>query len=94
MKYSFKYSSQFKRDLKRIKKQSLSNYKSLTTFLVLLENHGVDGIPPKHKPHPLKGNYKGTLEAHVKPDLLVVWFQFNDRMEIELVRCGSHSDLF
>lgn len=32
---------------------------------ILVEN---GKIPPKYKPHKLKGNYKGYWECHIEPD--------------------------
>ena len=30
-------------------------------------------LEPKHKDHPLVGNFKGCRECHIKPDLLLVY---------------------
>lgn len=46
------------------------------------------------KPHKLIGNYKGCLECHIMPDLLIIWEQDEKEMEIYLLDIGSHSDLF
>jgi mRNA interferase YafQ len=80
--------------LKKIKKRSLKDFQLTKDFILLLEDGGVEAIPVINKPHKLKGNYQGTLEAHIKPDLLIIWFQFNELNQIELARCGTHSDLF
>ncbi len=59
-----------------------------------LETSGVAGIDKKHKPHKLSGNYKDNWEAHIKPDMLIIWFEVTQENEIVLVRAGSHADLF
>jgi mRNA interferase YafQ len=87
-------SSQFKNDLKKIKKRSAKDFDFLSKFVILLQNGGVEQIPSLNKPHKLKGNYKGTWESHIKPNLLIIWFQFNEFNQIELARCGTHADLF
>ena len=47
------------------------------------------------RPHKLTGNYKGHLECHILPNLLIIWLQYDEEQnEIYLVRVGSHSELF
>ena len=87
------YTNQFKRDYKREKKSS--NNRDLDSKLVeLLDLLGSDILLPKRfRDHALKGEYSGTRECHVKPDLLLIYFKSNETL-ITLVRLGSHSDLF
>lgn len=92
--YEIRYKGQFKKDLKRIKKRSVADFESVRKFVKLLQQSGFDGIPPKNKPHSLKGNFKGHYEAHIKPDLLIIWLEDNNTLTLELVRSGTHSDLF
>lgn len=49
-------------------------------------------MPEKHHDHALTGNWAGFRECHIKPDLLLIYSVENG--EIELVRIGSHSELF
>jgi len=60
-------------------------------ILVMLKNE--QPIPARYNPHILKGDYKGCMECHVQGDFLLVWFD-ESRDIIELVRLGSHSELF
>ena len=46
----------------------------------------------KNKDHSLSGNYSGFRECHILPDWLLV-YRYNGEY-LELVRTGSHSDLF
>ena len=46
------------------------------------------------KPHLLIGNYKGCMECHIEPDLLLIWEQDDTEKTIMLDRIGSHSELF
>jgi mRNA interferase YafQ len=66
----------------------------ITDFLTLLEQNGALGIERKYHPHKLSGKYKDSWEAHIKPDLLIIWFEIINDNEILLLRDGSHSDLF
>jgi len=49
-------------------------------------------LPEKYRDHPLKGNLKGLRDCHLRPDMVVI-YACSDTM-IELVRVGSHSELF
>lgn len=87
-------SNQFKKDVKVLKKRSAKNGDLLGDFLAILQESGVAGIDKKYRPHKLLGNYKDNWEAHIKPDLLIIWFEITEKGEIILIRAGSHSDLF
>ncbi|MCM4173644.1 type II toxin-antitoxin system YafQ family toxin [Arenibacter sp. TNZ] len=91
--YKLVISTKFKKDLKRIVKNPTD--KELTiAVLKLLKEKGVSGIPNEMKPHKLKGNYRNNWECHIRPDLLIIWYQIEAPNIINLVRIGSHSDLF
>jgi mRNA interferase YafQ len=85
---------QFKKDIKTVKKRSKKNTDLLINFLELLQKEGANGLDKKYRPHKLSGNYKDNWEAHIKPDLLLIWFEITEQNEIILLRTGSHSDLF
>lgn len=91
--FQLKYSTSFKKDLKGISKQP-QKFKKITEVLSILKNKGVSGIPKKMKPHLLTGNYKGALECHIEPDLLIIWVEYEEEKEISLLRLGSHAELF
>lgn len=91
--YKLLLTTQFKKDLKKIKKHT-SDFNLTTNVLHLLQGFGVKGIPKTMKPHKLKGNYADNWECHIKPDLLIIWFQIEEDKSITLIRIGSHSDLF
>ncbi len=83
-------SAQFKKDYKRYRHDSQKK-EALKDVLNLLVNE--QPIPQKYKPHTLKGDYKGCMECHIENDYLLVWID-NKNNVIELVRLGSHSELF
>ena len=86
--------NQFKKDVRVIKRRSRNDAELLIVFLTELEKNGAAGLDKKFRPHKLSGIYKNNWEAHVKPDLLIIWFEITEQMEIILLRIGSHSDLF
>lgn len=88
--YTLKITSQFKKDLKRIQNNA-TKIKHLKEVLQLLERDGT--LPERFKPHKLVGDYEGFMECHVENDLLLIWLNLEE-MTINLVRLGSHSELF
>jgi len=85
-----KPSSQYKRDYKRIRNNP-NKVEKLNQILKILANE--EPIPQENNPHMLSGNYKGYMECHIESDFLLIWFDPNTD-QIDLVRLGSHSDLF
>jgi mRNA interferase YafQ len=73
--YQIHYTGQFKKDLKLIKKRSVSEFESLRIMVSLIEAGGHQAIPQKNKLHQLSGNYAKHWECHVLPDLLLIWLQ-------------------
>lgn len=81
--------SQFKRDVRRMKKQAkdMSKLKEVIQKIV-----GGEELEARYRDHVLVGQYKGTRECHVEPDWLLIYELAPD--EVVLIRTGSHSDLF
>jgi mRNA interferase YafQ len=82
--------TQYKKDFKRYRHQPKKIEKVLEV-VKMLEN-GVE-IPQNYKPHPLTGNYTGCMECHIEGDFLLIWIDEEANI-VELVRLGSHSELF
>lgn len=82
--------SQFKKDYKRFKNDK-EFIKTLMNVVMLLAD-GKD-IPEEYNPHPLKGNWKNYMVCHIESDTLLICFDMEHDI-IELVRLGSHSELF
>lgn len=80
--------SQFKKDFKRIKSfpKKVAAFKHIADLLI-----NDIPIPKEFKPHMLSGDYIGCMECHVENDFLLIWI---DGDIIDLVRIGSHSELF
>ena len=87
-----RYSGQFKKDIKKIKKSGDKDMEKLKTVVRKL----VDGTPleSRYHDHPLTGNLKGHRDCHIEPDWILLYRIDKERQEITFVRTGSHSDLF
>lgn len=83
-------STQYRKDLKRIRNNP-QKAQALLELLRVLENELP--IPAKYKPHTLISDYAGCLECHIQGDFLLIWFD-RDTGDIDLVRLGSHAELF
>ena len=88
--------TQFKKDLKRIKKRGLDlnslKFVSLKFVLDIIQKQ--ETLPLKYKDHALVGNYKGFRECHIEPDWLLIYTISNEKLILTAARTGSHSDLF
>lgn len=83
------YTSQFKQDYKRVKKQGF-DLKKLELVIGKLANR--EDIEQKYRDHPLKGKLKGHRECHIEPDWLLIYRIDGD--ELLLAGTGSHAYLF
>ena len=50
-------------------------------------------LPVANRDHPLSGAWKGYRDCHLKPDLVLI-YRKPDPNTLDLVRLGSHSELF
>ncbi|HHV85880.1 MAG TPA: type II toxin-antitoxin system YafQ family toxin [Petrimonas sp.] len=91
--YILLYSTRFKKDYKKLALQP-EKLEAIKNTLTMLFQNGYAAIPATIRPHKLSGNYKGCLECHILPDLLLTWEQYEVEKEILLIRIGSHSELF
>jgi len=85
------YTSCFRRDLKRMKKQGKEIHK-LVEVVEWLANDIV--LAPKYRDHALSGNYSGFRECHIEPDWLLIYQLDNENIVLVVSRAGTHSDLF
>jgi len=84
------WTSQFKKDYKRARKQgrSLKELKRIANQLVCGEE-----LNAKHKDYSLKGfGKKVHRECHIKPDWLLIYRIEQDA--VVFIRTGTHSELF
>ncbi len=86
------YSSQFKKDLKKIVSQG-KNIDELDVVIKLLQQD--IPLPAKYKDHPLKGDFKGARDCHINPDWVLIYKKPKGDLQIlSLIRTGSHSELY
>ena len=83
------YTTQFKKDYKKIKRQNKDVTKLETVVRMLV---GGRPLEPKYKDHSLTGNWKGHRDCHLAPDWLVIYRKTDTDLYLE--RTGSHSELF
>lgn len=88
----FDTSTAFRRDYKRLIRTSRypdfeDRFQELAHFLLTGRV-----LPPKYKEHKLLGKFVGCHECHMAPDLLLI-YRYKPNF-VELIRLGSHSELF
>ncbi len=91
MKYEVKFTTQFKKDLKKAQKQG----KDIEKLFTVIEKLACgEPLEKKYRDHDLSGNYNGCRECHIEPDWLLIYEIYNDVLVLMLYRVGSHSELF
>ena len=92
-KYQIKYTSDFKKNYKKIKKQDKDVEK-----LKVVVSKLADGLEleEKYKNHMLTDSkyYKNCGECHIEPDWLLVYRYIDNELILVLIATGSHSELF
>ncbi len=90
--YSLNFTNQFKKDYAKCKARNWDLKLIEEAFEILTET----GDLPKdiYKTHPLSNNWKGHNDSHIKPNWLLIWTPANEDNEINLVRTGTHPDIF
>ncbi|EKA3901885.1 type II toxin-antitoxin system YafQ family toxin [Vibrio cholerae] len=88
--YSLEYSTQFKKDFKKITIMPISDIIEVGNIISKLQRG--EKLDPKNVDHPLTGGWVGFRDCHVKPDLVLIYRIFDGLLQ--LARIGSHSDLF
>ena len=81
--------TQFKRDLKLIKKRGKDTSKLRTLISLLIKD---EPIPLFYNDHALKGNWKHHRDSHLEPDWLLIYKIDGD--DIYFIRTGTHADIF
>ena len=91
MKYIVKFTAGFQKDYKKLVKRKLDVSKVHEVIEILASGNV---LPGKYHDHALSGNYQDARECHIRPDWLLIYSISNEKLILELMRTGSHSDLF
>lgn len=83
--------TRFKRDYKREKRTDPGLDDLLLPVIQVLATDAA--LPEKLRDHALGGNWAGYRDCHVRPDLVLIYGK-PDNATLNLVRLGSHSELF
>jgi mRNA interferase YafQ len=83
------YTTQFKKDYKRLKKQNKDLSKLRTVVEKLTSGNELE---PVYRDHPLSGNWKNHRDCHIEPDWILIYRVTEEDLFLE--RTGSHSELF
>ena len=88
-----RYHKQFKKDFKLAMKRGLKAewLEEVLEFLIQEKD-----LPAKYRDNQLTAskNFKGVRECHIQPDWLLVYKVDKEELILNLLRTGSHSDLF
>ena len=84
------YSTQFKRDFKKITKLPIPDIVEIGHVLKQLQLGQV--LPEKYVDHPLSGNWQDYRDCHIKPDLVLIYKI--DQDSLKLARIGTHNEVF
>jgi mRNA interferase YafQ len=87
------HTTAFRRDYKREKKGQLKKQLDglLGDLIALLAADAV--LPAAASDHPLSGEWNDHRDCHVRPDLVLIYRKVGNGV-LQLVRLGSHSQLF
>ena len=87
------YTSQFKKDYKPAVKRGWDPKKLEKVITLLCGEHP---LPAAYRDHPLinSKNYKNMRECHIAPDWLLIYKIVKKVPVLQLIRTGTHGDLF
>ena len=93
MKYTVHYTTDFKRQHKKLKKQNKDLTKLYTVIATLANDKPLE---EKYHNHKLKDDkyYKNCYECHIEPDWLLIYKIDNNTMILLLFATGNHRELF
>lgn len=87
---TLEYSTQFKKDFKKITKMPISDILEVGNIISQLQR--CESLKSKNVDHPLSGNWLGFRDCHIKPDLVLIYRIANNTLQ--LARIGTHSEIF
>jgi mRNA interferase YafQ len=88
---TLKTTTRYRKDYKLAIRRGLDIILLDEVVQTLLEEKPLD---PKHRDHPLIGDYAGFRECHILGDWLLVYAVDKGRLILTASRTGTHSDIF
>lgn len=85
------FTTQFRRDLKHLRKQG-APIEKLDTVLQALRRD--ERLAARYRDHALTGDYSGFRECHIMPDWLLIYAIDHGQLILTASRTGSHAELF
>jgi mRNA interferase YafQ len=87
------FTTQFKKDFKQAVKRGLDQSKLEKVIEILSQNKH---LPTKFRDHQLINckEYKNFRECHIEPDCLFIYKISKEVLVLQLIRMGTHNDLF
>lgn len=79
-------------DLKHI--QSMERYDIRLLDSVINTIASGNALHEKFHNHKLHGTYEGCEECHIQSDWLLIYRKYEDKLILQLMRTGRHTDLF
>lgn len=89
MTLQIRQSTQFRRDIRRLGRQGADVSLLETVIKTLAAEETLD---EKYRDHLLTGNWQGYRDCHIRLNWLLIYRIIEG--ELQLVRTGSHSELF
>ncbi len=83
----------FRRDFKREKRGHHGRELEAILFAAIALLAEDRPLPERNRDHALGGEWRDYRECHLRPDLLLIYRKLNTEA-LQLVRMGSHSELF
>ena len=87
-KYKLFYHKSFVKDYKKL---GINDRQLVDSIIIRLADG--ETLESKYHNHTLKGNLKGFSECHIKPNLLLVYAKYDETLELDMLRVGSHSKI-
>jgi mRNA interferase YafQ len=85
--------SAFRRDFKREKRGQHRHDLELLVSSIVSLLAGDEPLPERNRDHALGADWQDCRECHLRPDLLMIYRKPASEV-LQLVRLGSHSELF
>ena len=89
--YKLEFTTRMARDYKRVKKQGRDIAKLRSVLVMLCAGAP---LPPSCNDHALAGRWRGARDCHIEPDWVLIYRKDKNRLILQALATGSHTDLF